>query len=360
MHPDRLGPRDLRSAALTAAALVVAGALAMLSSEVMAVVAGEAANLALVGVVAVLLAVLAGAVVRSYRAMPPVLWMALALAMVVVILVMNLVTEDAGGGAQMAYLFPVVYAGAFLRAWAACVVAATAAVSHGITVFALLEPDVALPDTIFALIVMLGLTAVLTTSGRRQDALTRQLRATASVDLLTGLATRRALESAAAGAAGPDDRGGSAADGARATVGRALVLVDVDQFKALNDAYGHPAGDAVLVHLGSVLQGVVRAEDTVARWGGDELAILMVGIGAEDARRRAEAVRAAAAARPLVLDGRPLPLTVSVGVVHSTCPGPDLEAMYAAADEALYQAKRGGRDRVVVAGPGTGSRTLVP
>ncbi|WP_199423293.1 GGDEF domain-containing protein [Actinotalea solisilvae] len=348
MHPDRLGPRDLRSAALTSAALVVAGTLAMLSSEVTAAMAGESHALPLVGLVSAGLLGVVVAVVLGYEAMPPLLWVALALAMVGLILVMDLVTDDAGGGAQMAFLFPVVYAGAFLRASAAWLVTGVAAAGHGTLVFALLPPETALPDMIFGLVVMLGLTAVLTASGRRQDALTRTLRTMASVDLLTGLATRRALETAAEIA--PD-----------AAPGRALVLVDVDRFKDLNDAYGHPVGDGVLVHLASVLQSVVRAGDTVARWGGDEIAILMTAIGPDDAVRRAEAVREAVVARPLAHEGRAIGLTVSVGVAHSSTAGADLAALYAAADEALYGAKRAGRDQVVV-GTGTtppGSRTLV-
>ena len=368
MHPDRLGPRDLRSAALTAAALVVAGALAMVSSEVSALLAGQPANLLLVGVVSAVLLGLAVAVLRTYRAMPPALWMALALLMVGLILVMDMVTQDAGGGAQMAFLFPVVYAGAFLRASAAWVVAGTAVAGHATTVFLLLPPEIALPDTIFGLVVMAGLTMVLTTSGRRQDLLTRQLRRTASVDLLTGLSTRRALETAASA----PDGGGPAAG-----PGRALVLLDVDQFKRLNDSYGHPAGDAVLVHLGEVIAGLVRSHDTVARWGGDEIAILLDHIGPADALRRAEAVREAVAARPLHHRAHLLHVTVSVGVVHTQVPAA-LDLLYAAADEALYRAKDAGRNRVAVgavreagvlpaagsapvdpAGPAA-SRTLVP
>ena len=119
-----------------------------------------------------------------------------------------------------------------------------------------------------------------------------------------------------------------------------LLIVDVDQFKAVNDTYGHPAGDAVLALVGGVLSALTRPGDSAGRLGGDEFALLLPGTGVQDAGRVAERlrerVRTAASAYGA---------TVSVG--WATATSPDATALHAAADAAAYRAKRSGRDRVV-------------
>ena len=125
----------------------------------------------------------------------------------------------------------------------------------------------------------------------------------------------------------------------------------MDSFKTINDSYGHPVGDDVLVHLAALLRSHVRADDAVvSRLGGDELAVLLPGSPADVAARRAEELLQAVRSAPLPLpDGALLSLSVSVGVAHVP-PGPgDLRVFYSAADAALYEAKRAGRGRVAVA-----------
>jgi diguanylate cyclase (GGDEF)-like protein len=182
---------------------------------------------------------------------------------------------------------------------------------------------------------------MLVRSLRVQERLVEALQEQLTVDSLTGLASRRAFDRALSGAMTGSVPGGTA-----------LVLIDVDSFKTINDSHGHPVGDDVLVHLATVLRGRVRAEDAVlSRLGGDELAVLMPGCGRETAVQRAEELLDAVRSTPMTLrDGRLLALSISVGVAHVPQDSSDRRGLYAAADAALYEAKRAGRGRVSVAG----------
>lgn len=130
-----------------------------------------------------------------------------------------------------------------------------------------------------------------------------------------------------------------------------LVLVDVDDFKGVNDDAGHAAGDAVLRQIAGLARYECRQEDLVARWAGDEFVVLLGSSGATAGPAVAERIRAAVAdydwTTAIGPARRP---TVSIGV---TCGSGNLDALFAAADIALYQAKRAGRNRVAVHRPGT-------
>lgn len=131
----------------------------------------------------------------------------------------------------------------------------------------------------------------------------------------------------------------------------ALLLLDVDRFKAVNDAWGHPAGDAVLRAIAERLRNEVRPTDRVARYGGEEFAVLLPETDAAGAAAAAERVRAAIAATPITLSAdRAVSVTASAGVAAYPVHGSDEEALVAAADGALYAAKDGGRSRVVTSG----------
>lgn len=119
-----------------------------------------------------------------------------------------------------------------------------------------------------------------------------------------------------------------------------LLIVDVDDFKAVNDTYGHPAGDAVLARVGHVLTAVSRAEDAVGRLGGDEFALLLPAASLSEAAAVGERIRLQV--RHAAADFN---VTVSIGVSVSTVRA-DGTALLAAADHALYRAKRAGRDCV--------------
>jgi len=125
-----------------------------------------------------------------------------------------------------------------------------------------------------------------------------------------------------------------------------LVLIDIDEFKAINDALGHPVGDAVLRRVGAVLIDQSRAGDVVGRIGGDEFAILAVDLGAEGAGALGERIRQRLDEDAVVDQNRQLSASCSIGVATINIER-GYETLYAAADAALYEAKRLGRNRVV-------------
>jgi diguanylate cyclase (GGDEF)-like protein len=126
----------------------------------------------------------------------------------------------------------------------------------------------------------------------------------------------------------------------------ALAVVDVDRFKEVNDAIGHPGGDAVLRIVGELLIAGVRDTDEVCRWAGDEYVILLPDTTAEQAERALERTRRKVAAYGWDELGLPFPVTISVGIA-SAARGDDRRTLFAAADGVLYDAKRSGRDRVI-------------
>ena len=129
----------------------------------------------------------------------------------------------------------------------------------------------------------------------------------------------------------------------------AVLMIDIDHFKRINDEHGHAAGDRVLCAVACVLRDAVRAGDAVARWGGEEFVICLPRVPLATARQLAENLVARVAAAPLVVNEHMrLTLTLSVGAA-SLQPGETLDAAIARADTALYEAKRGGRNRVVLA-----------
>jgi diguanylate cyclase (GGDEF)-like protein len=163
-------------------------------------------------------------------------------------------------------------------------------------------------------------------------------RATAITDGLTGLRTRGYLNEMLASECARSRRGGEPV---------AVIIADVDHFKTVNDTRGHPAGDEVLMEIGRRLREVLRRGDTIARYGGEEFAVLLAGAGLAEATLLGERVRRAICDVPITVAGdRGLAVTVSVGVAAVAGRAADPEALVRAADQALYAAKRGGRNRV--------------
>ncbi|WP_300336530.1 HDOD domain-containing protein [Accumulibacter sp.] len=129
----------------------------------------------------------------------------------------------------------------------------------------------------------------------------------------------------------------------------ACLLLDIDHFKRINDTYGHAAGDAVLRQLSDLLKRTSRGEDLVFRYGGEEFAAVLPNASARIAAQIAERIRALVEKYDFLWTRQSLPLTVSIGVAHLGTAVKDSQALIQAADAALYQAKNGGRNRVVVA-----------
>jgi diguanylate cyclase (GGDEF)-like protein len=187
--------------------------------------------------------------------------------------------------------------------------------------------------------------------GRKEDLLIAQNRALAQLsarlqalsttDPLTGIPNRRALDERLENEGERSKRYGNPF---------AVVMIDLDRFKGLNDRYGHVAGDAVLREVAHLLDMEKRRGDTVARYGGEEFVALLPHADAAAAQAWSERARARIATTAVEIGGVLLRTTASFGVAASDGQGlTDGSALLAAADQALYQAKEWGRNRVVVA-----------
>jgi diguanylate cyclase (GGDEF)-like protein len=131
----------------------------------------------------------------------------------------------------------------------------------------------------------------------------------------------------------------------------ALIFIDIDYFKKINDTHGHPAGDFVLSELSQLMADLLRTEDVLARFGGEEFTVLCRGSDLKGARIVAERLRRAVEERTFSFAGNHIPVTISLGVVSIPESGiADHNTFLAAADKALYEAKRSGRNRVCVHG----------
>jgi diguanylate cyclase (GGDEF)-like protein len=165
------------------------------------------------------------------------------------------------------------------------------------------------------------------------------LRQLATRDQLTGLLNRREFDRIMAEEAERCRRFGQPL---------ALVMVDIDHFKAVNDTHGHQAGDAVLRAIAKTLTGQLRTVDRVARIGGEEFALVLMQTGRSAATEVAQRVVEAVAASPVVIEsGASLRLTISAGVAVLPDDVSWLELLIGAADRSLFAAKRGGRNRVM-------------
>jgi len=172
--------------------------------------------------------------------------------------------------------------------------------------------------------------------------LREQFRQQSIRDGLTGLYNRRYLE---------ETMHRELLRAGRAGTSVAVIMMDVDHFKKLNDMHGHQAGDEVLQKFAIFLRDGVRGEDIACRFGGEEFAVVLPGVGLDMALQRAERMRSELANLRLRLMGQALPpMTASFGVAVYPGHGGDWEALLRAADGALYSAKRSGRNRVVGAG----------
>ena len=170
------------------------------------------------------------------------------------------------------------------------------------------------------------------------EILRHELHELASIDPLTGVANRRAMTEAS-------DRMLDEALAWRGSVG--VLLIDADHFKRINDRYGHDGGDKVLQALVACIQGILRSDDIVGRVGGEEFLVLTPGVDEHGVLALAERIRRTVERSPPVVDGEPVPLTVSIGVAVAGPGEWDMAAVRRHADAALYTAKRAGRNRVM-------------
>lgn len=138
----------------------------------------------------------------------------------------------------------------------------------------------------------------------------------------------------------------------KAGVPLSLIVADLDFFKKINDTYGHPAGDAVLVKVASRLRSCIRPQEALGRYGGEEFLVILPGSSSSTAMTVAERMRQAIAVHPETIGQTPLTLTISAGVASTDLfPTATTEELINHADMALYAAKDGGRNRVMRAAP---------
>jgi diguanylate cyclase (GGDEF)-like protein len=167
--------------------------------------------------------------------------------------------------------------------------------------------------------------------------LVRRLQQLARRDVLTGLLNRRAVHAAL------DEL---VRQRRRAADTFTVLMIDVDHFKSVNDAHGHDAGDHALVHIARLMTQTLRTEDRIGRFGGEEFVALLPGSDLRRALAEAERLRLGVLSSPLVHGELRVALSVSIGLAEWAGPGEDPSRLLVRADDALYRAKRLGRNRV--------------
>jgi diguanylate cyclase (GGDEF)-like protein len=252
----------------------------------------------------------------------------------VVLIAYALVTTPGPGDAAVLYALPVFWTTFFFGRRGAIAILACVSVCHAIALLAMSAADSYPGRWLDVMVSVCGVALVVLVLERRNELLLARLSEEARTDPLTGLLNRRGFgEHAAREFAHIGREGGSSA----------LVSLDIDHFKAVNDEWGHGVGDRVLAHLARALASQSRAIDVAARLGGDEFAVLMPGSDEAGAVAFTERVRAA-----LGEGGSELPaVRISAGVIATDEPA-DLHGLLERVDRALYAAKRGGRDQTFV------------
>jgi diguanylate cyclase (GGDEF)-like protein len=251
----------------------------------------------------------------------------------VLIALSSILTGTATDGSELLYMWTVLFS-AYFVAWryALINVGLIAVVYPPIAISVLgrpgITPSVYLVGTSVVTLVIVGhlrrrLTDVITATARE-----------ARTDTLTGLANRRSWEEGMARELGRQHRTGNPL---------CVLVVDLDLFKNLNDTYGHATGDVALVGVATLLRGLARQSDVLARVGGEEFALLLPDCSADDALLRAEEIRIAV---EQTASNWATPVTVSIGAATLPAHARTGEELMQAADVALYEAKRAGRNRV--------------
>ncbi|WP_438951769.1 diguanylate cyclase [Porticoccus sp.] len=177
-------------------------------------------------------------------------------------------------------------------------------------------------------------------TGQRLQATWIELDTQACTDELTGLANRRGFREYL----GKQEQRRTQGEGSYA-----VILGDMDDFKQTNDRYGHDVGDQVLATVGKLVSSLIRTDDLAVRWGGEEFLLLLSGTDAEGAQVLAEKVRDCVSTSKILVEGEPIELTMSLGVAAQQQDVP-LSVLLKSADDAMYEAKRQGKNRVIMVG----------
>jgi diguanylate cyclase (GGDEF)-like protein len=244
--------------------------------------------------------------------------------------------ERVGGAAalnEVYYVWPVVFAAYYLPFRALIGELAFVAGCYAIALRLVDPGPIAVTRWLIVVTMLVGVGGLISRLQGRVDELVARFWETARQNALTGRPNRRGFE---------ERLDVELARATRAERPVALILGDVDHFKTVNDRLGHPAGDAVLLRIASVLEAIGRRSDTVARLGGEEFVFIVPDADAEMAFALAERARVAL---ERTFADEPVPLTVSFGTVAFPVDGTTAESLLETADRALYAAKDGGRNR---------------
>jgi diguanylate cyclase (GGDEF)-like protein len=250
--------------------------------------------------------------------------------------------RDGGPAAlnEIYYVWPVVFAAYYFPIWALVAEIGFVAACYAGILFVVDPGPIGVTRWLIVVTMLAGVGGLISRLQRRVDDLVARLSDSARRDVLTGLLNRRGFQ---------ERLETELARATRTEQPVALIVGDVDHFKAVNDRLGHPAGDAVLLRLAGVLERVGRRGDTVARLGGEEFVFIVPDADAERAFELAERARGAV---ERAFAGEEIPLTASFGTVAFPADGTTAESLLGQADRALYAAKHEGRNRTVRAAVG--------
>ncbi len=333
--------RDLHGASRAVAYLTLA------SAPYAAITGALTPGIGVFGLVAVMVTAIGMAVVgticwRRPTFWPPTFWYGAPAIACTVITLLNIGTGDSSSGAQLFFLWPVLYAANFLGHRAVAVTLALVFAGHAGVVFSLLAPSKALADWV-AMTLAMSMTAVVVAGLRtRADRLREVLERQANADELTGLTNRRSLTESLTEASEWSRRTGNCL---------ALITVDLDHFKAINDTYGHAEGDRALMLVAKAMNTVTGEAGIAARLGGDEF-VMLLRLSATEPQARQAAIEVAEALVAVVsasTDSPGGPPSLSVGVALFPADASTVEELITASDAALYEAKTSGRSRIAVA-----------
>ncbi|WP_433790205.1 diguanylate cyclase domain-containing protein [Actinoplanes sp. CA-252034] len=330
--------RDMHGAARAVAYLMLAAGPYNFVTGVLMKLGDPLGQVVALGVTSFVLFAVGLICLRRPERMPRLFWLLVPLLGAGVITGLNVATADATMGPQLFYLWPLLYAAMFLNRRVIALTVVQISAGHALTAFQFQESGQALLDWI-AITVAMSMTAVVVAGLReRNDRLRGVLETQATSDSLTGAANRRAFDAALSDAV--------------ATAGDhdpvALIMIDVDHFKTINDTWGHAVGDLALRTVADALRDAAEGRrHMVARLGGDEFAVLLRA-APYAAVHFTELVRARVAATAELPSGPPsLSIGIAVLPEHAHT-GDDLQKV---ADAALYRAKEGGRGRSKMAHP---------
>jgi diguanylate cyclase (GGDEF)-like protein len=332
--------RDRHAASRAVAYLMLAGSPFLFVTGVLQNLHQPLASMIAIIVTSVVVAVGGWVCWSRPHVMPDAFWLAAPVIATTLITGMNWITNDSSTGAQLFYLWPVLYAANFMTRSAIYVNLLIVFAGDGAVAFRVMEQKYAWPN-VASMALAVTMTVVVVVSLRdRGDKLLHELEAQAKADSLTGLANRRSFDAALSRAVTWALRN----DGEIA-----LITVDVDHFKSINDTWGHAVGDQALKAVARAMDEVAVGEDDLAaRLGGDEF-VMLLRRDTDGALRAAEELRRAIAAIDELPGEAP---GVSLGVAVLPDDAVTVETLLAASDAALYQAKTSGRGRVAAASSG--------